>query len=913
MMNITDLRCEYRINPIGIDVKEPRLSWRFISNRRGAKQAAYQLAAGLDEVYLLQGESLLWDTGKVDSDQSIHIPYAGPSIQSRQRIYWRVRVWDENAHSTGWSDTAWFEIGLLEQDDWAAQWVGNPLVGGPRSPVPSPFFRKEFSIDGNIQSARLYITSLGIYETSINGQRVGEDIFAPGWTDYNKRIQYQTYDVTDLIESGSNVIGAILGDGWYCGNIAAEGRQIYGDHPKLLAQLEITRSDGSSQVISTDESWGTAVGPILEADLIMGEAYDARLELPSWNLPTTLTSGSQTPNPWSPALTFPHPEGAVLVAQNTSPVRTQGELFPIADPTLVWGWPKHDWLFDFGQNLVGRMRLKVTGTRGTTIILRYGEMLDENGKLYTENLRSARQTDYYTLKGDPEGEIYESSFTFHGFRYVQLNGLNQQPPRDTLTAIVLHSDNSSALEFECSEPLVNQLQHNIQWGWKGNSVDIPTDCPQRDERLGWGGDAQVFVKTATYLTDSASFFTKWIQDMADAQFDYGAIPAIAPVSPHFRKSDGGAAWSDAFIIVPWTIWQQYGDTRILETHYESMCRYMDYLTENSPGLIRFLPNETELGEENEDWQIGGYGDWLAEDGNTDKRGLTPKDLIGTAFLAYDAKLMSQISAAIGKSDDADKFSQLFEDTRTAFVNHFITPDGLMAGQTQTAYVLALQFNLVPEDLYPTIIDALVKDIEVTRKMHMSTGFVGTPYITQVLSEVGRIDLAYKLLLQKTFPSWLYPVIHGATTIWERWDGWTEENGFQDPGMNSFNHYAYGAVGTWMYENITGIRTDPKQPGFKHIILQPTTGGGMSYARGEYQSPYGLIQSHWRIEDGAFIWEITVPPNATATAHIPVDAGSQISEGGIPTEGSPGLKFIRQTHKSAVYKLEAGSYKFTVRQ
>jgi alpha-L-rhamnosidase len=908
---ITDLRCEYRINPIGIDVENLRLSWKLSSTQRGVKQTAYQIASALDEVDLLQGKLLIWDTDKVASEQSIHIPYEGPKLQSRQRVYWRARVWDENDRSSAWSDINWFEMGLLTQEDWSAQWIGNPLVGGPRTAVPSPFFRKEFSIDGNIQSARLYITSLGIYEASINGQRIGEQVFSPGWTDYDKRIRYQTYDVADLLESGLNIVGAILGDGWYCGHIAAEGRQIYGDRPRLLAQLEITYADGSSQIIFTDESWGTAVGPILEADLIMGEAYDARLELPTWNIPTTLTAGPQTSNPWSPALTFPHPEGAVLVAQNTSPVRVQEELVPISEPTLVWGWPTHDWLFDFGQNLVGRMRLKVTGIRGTTITLRYGEMLNENGKLYTENLRSARQTDYYTLKGDPEGEIYESRFTFHGFRYVQINGFAQQPSRDTLTAIVLHSDNTPAIKFECSEPLVNQLQHNIQWGWKGNSVDIPTDCPQRDERLGWTGDAQVFVKTATYLTESASFFTKWIQDMADTQFDYGAIPAIAPASPHFRKSDGGPAWSDAFIIVPWTIWQQYGDTRILETHYESMCRYMDYLTENSPGLIRFLPNENELGEESKDWQLGGYGDWLALDGNTDTRGLTPKDLIGTAFLAYDAKLMVQMATAIDKPEDADKFRQLFEDTRRAFINHFLTPDGLLAGQTQTGYVLALHFDLVPEELCPMIIDALVKDIEITRKKHMSTGFVGTPYITQVLSDIGRIDLAYRLLLQKTFPSWLYPVTHGATTIWERWDGWTEENGFQDPSMNSFNHYAYGAVGTWMYENITGIRTDPQNPGFKHIILKPTTDSSMSYARGEYQSPYGLIRSHWQIEDDTFTWEVTVPPNSSATTHFLFSGQTRIFESDAPVEESHGVTFIRQTHESIVYRLESGSYRFKV--
>ena len=908
-MNILDLRCEYRLNPLGIDVRTPRLSWKLASSQRGARQTAFQVTAALDDVFILQGKPLLWDTGKIESDQSIQVPYDGPAPQSRQRVYWRVRVWDENDHVSEWSSTAWFEMGLLEPDDWDAQWIGNSLVGGPRSPVPSPFFRKEFSIDGDIQSARLYITSLGIYEASINGIRVGQDIFTPGWTDYHKRIQYQSYDVTNNLEKGANAIGAIVGDGWYCGHIAWQGRQIYGDRPKLFAQLEIRYANGSTQTIATDETWGTNVGPILESDLLMGEAYDARLELPSWNLPSRSGRGAEG---WSPAICFPHPDGAVLVAQNTTPVRAQEELTPISEPALKWGWPDHDWIFDFGQNLVGRVRLKISGERGKTIVLRFGEILDEKGNLYTENLRSARQTDYYTLKGDPDGETYESRFTFHGFRYVQVNGLTETPASDLLTAIVLHSDNPAAIEFECSDPLVNQLQHNIQWGWKGNSVDVPTDCPQRDERLGWTGDGQVFAKTATYLTDSASFFTKWIQDLADSQFGYGAIPSVAPVIPMLKKSDGGAAWSDAFIIVPWTVWQQYDDKRILETHYDAMCRYMDYLTENSPGLIRMLPGEKELGKANEDWQIGGYGDWLAQDGNTDRRGLTPKDLIGTAFLAYDAKLMAKIASAIGKTDDAERFSQLFKDTRTAFIKRFITPDGLVVGQTQTAYVLALYFDLVPEELRPIISAALLKDIEVTRKTHMSTGFVGTPYLTQVLTDIGRVDQAYALLLQKSFPSWLYSVIHGATTIWERWDGWTEENGFHDPGMNSFNHYAYGAVGTWMYENITGIRTDPKNPGFKHIILRPVITTDMSYARCAYQSPYGLIQSDWHTQENALIWEVSVPANTTATVHIPIRAGNQIFENALPIEEASGIVFIRKTPESAVYTLQAGNYNFEIR-
>jgi len=380
-----------------------------------------------------------------------------------------------------------------------------------------------------------------------------------------------------------------------------------------------------------------------------------------------------------------------------------------------------------------------------------------------------------------------------------------------------------------------------------------------------------------------------------------------------NKTDGGPAWSDAFIIVPWTVWQQYGDTRIIEKHYMAMSRYVNYLVENSPGLIRLLPNQKELGVENDDEQIGGYGDWLAQDGNTDTRGLTPKDLIGTAFLAYDARLMAQMASAIGKSGEAAGYNQLYEDTRAAFIQNFITPDGLVVGQTQTGYILGLYFDLVPENLKPQVVAALIKDIEVNREMHMSTGFVGTPYICQVLTDLGRVDLAYALLLQKTFPSWLFSVIHGATTIWERWDSWTPENGFQDPGMNSFNHYAYGAVGTWMYENITGIKPDPGAPGFKHFSLQPQIGGGLTYARCEYQSPYGLIKSHWWIEGDSLNWDVTVPPNSTATVHIPSGINDKILEGDMSIGDSLGVVELPRTAESASFELQSGSYRIAIQK
>ncbi len=522
--------------------------------------------------------------------------------------------------------------GCSSATDWTAKWIGHPLVGGPRTPVPSPFFRKQFNIDQAVRSARLYVSALGVYEMYLNGRRIGADVFSPGWTNYRQRVQYQVYDLGEWVGEGQQVLGAVLGDGWYCGNVEWRGRQLYGDRPKLLAQLEITLADGSRVSIASDESWLTATGPLLEADLIMGEAYDARLEQDDW---AVAWRGDRTAGAgdwhWMPAQVFAAPEGMRLAAMSGPAVRAQEELSAVGEARMTPAWPVNHWIFDFGQNLVGRVRLKVRGQRGQTLTLRFAEMLDEKGQLYTANLRTARQTDFYTLKGDPHGEVYESRFTFHGFRYVEVRGLSEKPTADLLRAVVLHSDNPPAGEFECSDGRLNQLMHNIRWGWKGNSVDIPTDCPQRDERLGWTGDGQVFARTATYLTQAAGFYTKWIQDLADAQLANGAIPATAPVTPILQKCDGGPAWSDAFIIVPWTLYQQYGDTQILARHYEAMRRYLDYLVTHSPGLIRMLPNTDELTDPNEDWQVGGYGDWLAQDGCVDKRGLTPRDLIGSCL------------------------------------------------------------------------------------------------------------------------------------------------------------------------------------------------------------------------------------------------------------------------------------------
>jgi len=886
-LRITNLRCEYQVNPLGIDVAHPRFNWQMLSDQRGARQTAYQVLVAGSERDLSENRAELWDSGKVESDQSIHVVYNGQPLRSGQRAWWKVRVWDEHGNASAESASAWWEMGLLDRNAWHAQWIGAGLSGGPHTSSPCPLLRKAFTLSRTIASARLYATALGLYEFYCNGQRVGTDVFTPGWTDYHTRIQYQVYDVTELLTPGSNVLGAILGDGWYCGHIAWSERQRYGDRPKLLAQLTITFDDGTTMTIATDETWQTAFGPILESDLLMGESYDSRRELRGWSKPGFKATG------WLPVERFVDP-GVALVAMRGPVVRHIEELFPVDSPREIPAWPVSRWIFDLGQNMVGRVRLKVSGAAGTTITLRHAEVLNSDGTIHTENLRTAKQTDHYTLCGDGE-EIYEPHFTFHGFRYVEISGFPGTPTADTITGIVLHSNMPPTGTFECSDPLVNQLQRNIIWGQRGNYLDVPTDCPQRNERLGWTGDAQVFIRTATFNMDVAGFFTKWVQDLADAQRPNGAYPAVAPspILPGVGE-DGGPAWADAGIICPWTIYLCYGDQRLLESHYESMRCYLVYLERSHAGYIRG----------------GGYGDWLALDGSNKVDGGTPKDLIGTAFFAYSARLMTTIARLLGKDDDARHYERLFEDVRRAFIQRFVTPDGLVVGQTQTAYVLALHFGLLPEQLRPVAVEELVRDIE-HRGMHLSTGFVGTPYLPHVLTAAGRLDIAYELLHQHTWPSWLYPVTQGATTIWERWDGWTPDKGFQDVNMNSFNHYAYGAIGAWLYAVVAGIDIDPARPGYKHIVLRPRPGGSLTSSRATYDSLYGQIVSDWRMESGRFEWTIAIPPNTTAIVYVPAELTARITESGQPAHEAPGINFLRAEADATIYTAEAGHYHFAV--
>ncbi len=870
------LRCEYQVDPIGLGTREPRFFWKLHDGRSGAAQSAYRVLVASDPDRLAADEGNLWDSGKVASEENAHVVYGGTPLASRQRAFWKVQSFDAEGESSPWSAVASFEIGLLESSDWAARWIASPIAGAPKTSAPVPALRRAFEVSGPVARARLYVTALGLYRTWINGRRVGDQELAPGWTDFATRVRYQVYDVTDHLREGENAIGALLGDGWYCGFVGlVKSREIYGRRPALLAQLEIVHGDGSETRVTGDPSWRWRESPILESDIMQGETADARRDLGAWTEP------GYDEEVWQPVV-LPDVPAISLDAMSGPPVRAMREIRPVAEPVRS-GHPLFAprWIFDLGQNMVGRVRLRVRGDEGATVQLRHAEVLDENGELYTANLRDARAIDTFTLRGGGEAETFEPCFTFHGFRYVEVSGHLKEGAIEEFTGVVLYSDMPETGGFSCSDDDLNQLQSNIVWGQRGNFLDVPTDCPQRDERLGWTGDAQVFVRTASFNMEVAGFFSKWLIDLEDAQAENGRIPPVAPVtegSP-LPRLDGGPAWGDAVVICPWTIYRCFGDHRILEERWESMAAYIDYLERRFPNGIRADP-------ERDAW--GGFGDWVALDGTVrheDRLGGTPKDLIGTAFLSHSSRLLAEIARAIDRPEEEKRYREISASVRDAFRRRFVTPDGLVAGNTQTSFVLALHFDLLEEHEREITARALARNVEAHG--HLTTGFVGTPYLLQVLTAIGRLDLAYHLLLRREFPSWLFPVVMGgATTIWERWDGWTEEKGFFDPEMNSFNHYAYGAVGEFLYGTVAGLELDPEVSGWRRALLapRPPVHPGLpdppllTSARAELETLHGRYTVEWRTYGGRFHLDARVPPGCSARVELPDGSGDEVLAG-----------------------------------
>ncbi|WP_426445674.1 family 78 glycoside hydrolase catalytic domain [Paenibacillus sp. S-38] len=887
-MRIFGLRTEYAENPLGLDTPAPRLSWLLESGRHHDVQSAYQVLVASRPGLLREGTADLWDSGRVDTDQSAHVIYGGRPLESKQHYYWKVRVWDGEGEASGWSSSAYWSTGFLNGEPWQAGWIGRKLPGTEDASAhtlpPVPYLRKAFRVQGPVRRAMVYATALGAYELHLNGERVGSDYLAPGWTDYHTRVQYQTYDVTGHLSEGEAVIGALLGTGWYAGHVGMFGAHRYGNTPYLLLELHIELADGTRQIVASDGTWKVFASPILYSDLLKGEAYDARLEPEGWNRPGYDDGGWDTP-------AVLERYTGILTAQVDPPVRVMGELLPVSMKKTERG----TYLYDMGQNMVGWVRLQLEETReGQEVIVGCAEMLNEDGSLYTTNLREAVQEERYLLReGGPC--VLEPHFTFHGFRYVEVTGLTAAPTLHTVVGRVVHSGVTDTGSLETSDPRLNKLLSNIRWGQRGNFLSVPTDCPQRDERLGWTGDAQIFARTASYQMDVARFFHKYMLDVIDARLPSGAFPDVAPDAGweafkhasevlNWHAPDNGG-WGDAGVIIPWTVYQMYGDQRILEACYPAMKTWVDYLERHSPGLIR--PG------------YSNYGDWLSIGADT------PKDVLDTAYFAYSTALTAKTAGVLGLEDEQTQYYGLFQRICDAFRTAFVSGDGRIKGETQTVYAVALQMNLLEGELRRKAADHLAANVRA-HGSRLTTGFLGVGYLLPALSESGHEDTAFALLTQEAFPSWLYSVKHGATTIWERWDAWTETGGFQNPGMNSFNHYSLGSVGEWMYANLLGLRPSETHPGFKRFDIRPRPGGGLTYAKGEFKSVYGTIRIGWKLERSLFSLQVEIPANTAADVLVPGTV--------LPDEVSDGddARLISTGPEGTVYRAGSGSYTFVSR-
>jgi len=1031
------LQCEYQSNPLGIDTMQPRFSWIVGDSRRGAVQSAYQILVAENENKLKKDEGDVWDSKKVDSDQSALVPFSGSGLKSRQKYYWKVRTWDADGKASPWSETAWWEMGLLNADDWQARWIGktekrptvkpwpwdswiwhptihtvNKLLyfrkrfsltnvkelqeakirvtadnaftawlngrkmgegttwqkfydydarpvlkngeniiavsamntsgdvcglifslkltftdgsvqvinsdkswlvtpeeqkgwtqlnfndsnwgkvkvvekyGGKRwgklgEPFQAPrskMVRNEFQISKKVQRARVYVTGLGSYILHINGQRVGKDFFTPGWTDYDKKVQYQVYDVTAMLENGKNAVGAILGNMWWSGGLGWRGSEVYSYGPlRFFAQLVVEYSDGTSETFATNESWKVQDSPITENSIYHGESYDARLEMPGWDQP-----GFDDSN-WQP-VEIVNQEPVKLVAQQGPTIQATQEIKPVKVTKNDSG----KYIFDMGQNMAGVARLKVSGKAGTTVTLRFAELLKKDGNIYTDNLRSAKATDRYIPKGDGE-QVWQPHFTYHGFRYVEMTGFPGEPTTDALTGLVVHSAAPVIGHFACSNELINKFYKNITWGQRSNMESVPTDCPQRDERLGWMGDAQMFAPTACYNRNMARFFSKWERDITDSQDADGAVhdvnPAIVVSGP------GRPAWADAAVIIPWVVYQYYGDKRIIERNYDGMAAWVEYMRRHS---------------KNDLYEEEGYGDWVAVE-------KSPSKPIGSAYFYYSTSLLARMAKIIGRKEDAQKYAQLAQKIAAAYNRKHLDEKKLeYEGGTQTMNLLPLAFGITPKNDRAAVIKSVVIDV-LKHNTHLTTGFLGTGYLLPMLSDYGYHDLAYQLATQKTYPSWGYMVEKGATTVWELWNSDT-----QGPGMNSRNHFALGSVGEWYYGYLAGIRPDPDAPGFKHTIIHPMPAGDLTWAEASLQTSYGMLKSRWDKNGESLTLKVTIPANTSALVYVPTlgkenaevtESGQSIVENGANVAG---VKFVRSEKENVVLQVGAGEYDFTVK-
>ena len=872
------LLCENQTNPIGLDVQQPRFSWQLVSDQRNVSQTAY-------EIVVSSGKSTAWKSAKIMSDRSVHVPYAGTALQSGKKYKWEVRVWDNNGKPSAWSEPAFFQTALLNTSDWTAKWIEADFVEDSIN-RPAQYFRKQFSATKKIASATVYITAHGMYEAQINGKRVGDAYLTPGWTSYNKRLQYQVYDVTGLLQNGANTIGVMVGNGWYRGYLAWAGnKDSYGKKTGLLMQLDINYTDGTTAKIISDQTWKSSTGSIRYTEIYHGETIDAREEKAGW-----LTVNYNDAN-WPGVKVQNYPNDNLLATYN-EPVKKH-ETFK---PLKIFTTPKGEKVIDFGQNLVGWVIVKANGNAGDKITIRHAEVLDKNGNFYIDNLRAAKTTATYILAGKGE-EAFEPHFTFYGFRYIKIEGVNEIKP-ENFTAVALYSDMKPTGTFISSNALINQLQHNIQWGQKGNFLDVPTDCPQRDERLGWTGDAQAFSRTAAFNFGVNNFFAKWLRDVEADQRPSGKVPHVIP-NVLQQEAGASAGWADAANIIPWNMYLAYGDKKILENQYSSMKNWVGYMEKESKNYL---------------WNTGShFGDWLFYrpfDDNDGRSAVTDKYMIAQCFFANSVQVMINAAKVLGKNDDVAKYTGLLKNVKEAFVKEYLTPNGRLVSSTQTAYVLALNFDMLPEDMREQTVQKLVDNIK-SYNNHLTTGFLGTPYLCHVLSRFGKTDLAFTLLMQESYPSWLYPVKMGATTIWERWNGIRPDSTFEPASMNSFNHYAYGAIGDWMYRVVAGLDTYDDAPGYKHIKIQPHIGGGLTNVSASLQTYYGKASSGWKVEGNKIIMDIEIPANTTATVFVPALNKETITENGNAVSSSKDMQVTGTENGYVILKVNSGKYHFEI--
>ncbi len=889
----SDLICEYSQNPIGIDITNPQLSWKLPNTRKGMMQTAYEILVSSSMENLDKNNGNIWSTGKVESDQSLFVAFTGNALTSGNKYYWKVKYWDNQGGVSPFSAPASWEMALLKKSDWKAQWITRDDAKDNKVKQRSIMFREGFNLKSPVKKARLYVTGLGNYVFYINGKKVGKDILTPGWTNYTKRLQYQVYDISEMLVTGENAVGSMLGNAWWSGGLGwgkdPLSRKRYSFGPmKLLAQIEIEDESGNIQTIVTDDSWKWSESPVTFNNLYDGVHYDARLEQAGWNKPGFDESSWKN-------VTIPATETSMLVAQQAPPLRVEREL----TAQSITKVPNGNYVFDFGQNMVGWGKLTVSGKAGTKIKMKFAELLHDNGTVAQENLRSAKGTDIYILNGEGT-EIWEPQFTYSGFRYVELEGYPGVPTKDALKGVVFYSSAPWIGKFESSNTLMNTLIKNITWGQRGNMHSVPTDCPQRDERLGWMGDAQTFSPTSYYNMDMTQFYEKWLHDITDSQdssgYVYDVNPAIVVSGP------AKPAWGDAVIIVPWVAYKFSGNERILRENYDEMKAWVEFMRRHAINNIYNWSNP--------DSTFFGYADWIAPV-------KSPQKPISASYLYYSSKLLSKIAAVLGKSDDAEEYGNLAKDVALAYQNKYFAKDSQnYEGATQTANLLPLGFGITPDELKPKVVENILAAVE-KRDGHPSTGFLGTQYILPILSDYGHHDLAYKMINLLTYPSWGYMIEKGATTMWELWNSDTE----RPEGMNSRNHYALGGIGEWIFGYLAGLKPDIENPGYKRSIIAPMPIGDLTWAKASQKTGYGALSVDWKIDGNSFIMNVVIPPNTTSIVKVPkinfdfssitVD-GTEIFSEGKSFENFDTIKFLNENENSVDFEVESGSYSFVAK-